>query len=171
MVVKRDSLLTPLGRAQLYFQEEKLIRIGFSDRPEPESFGVDTVIESSGDSFATEVKRQLTEYFEGTRTEFSVPLLLGGSLFSQRVLEALRKVPFGKTISYRDLALLSGTNASRAVGTVMRNNSIPIIIPCHRVIKQSGQIGGFSAPGGVDTKRRLLAFEQQVLQHGPKIFR
>ncbi len=82
--------------------------------------------------------------------------------FQQKVILATRAVGFGETVSYGELATRAGsTNAARAVGTVMANNDVPIIIPCHRVLASGGKIGGFSAPQGIDLKRRLLELEAQ----------
>ncbi len=81
--------------------------------------------------------------------------------FQQRVLTATREIGFGETISYGDLAARIGSpNAARAVGAVMASNHIPIIIPCHRVVGSRGELVGFSAPRGIDLKRRLLKMEQ-----------
>lgn len=80
--------------------------------------------------------------------------------FQQRVVAALRKVGYGETLSYAELADRAGNpNAARAVGTVMSSNRIPLLIPCHRVIGARGRLGGFSAPSGIELKRALLAME------------
>ena len=74
---------------------------------------------------------------------------------------ALRTVKYGKTVSYGDLARLIGNpKASRAIGSVMAQNPLPLIIPCHRVIKQDGSLGYFSGPGGVHTKQHMLKLEK-----------
>ena len=79
--------------------------------------------------------------------------------FQKRVIQACRAIPWGDTVSYGQLAEIAGSPAaSRAVGTVMAKNRFPLIVPCHRVCGSNG-IGGFSAPQGVDLKRRLLANE------------
>ena len=81
--------------------------------------------------------------------------------FQQRVLIATRGIGFGETISYGELAARVGSpNAARAVGAVMASNHIPIIIPCNRVVGSRGELVGFSAPRGIDLKRRLLKMEQ-----------
>jgi methylated-DNA-[protein]-cysteine S-methyltransferase len=90
-----------------------------------------------------------------------VPLdLEGRSAFQKRVYRALRGVAPGHTISYGELACAAGKrNAARAVGGAMARNPLPILIPCHRVVARGGGRGGFSAPGGLDTKAKLLAIE------------
>ncbi len=83
--------------------------------------------------------------------------------FQRKVILATRAVGFGETVSYGELAARAGSlNAARAVGTVMANNEVPIIIPCHRVLASGGRIDGFSAPQGIDLKRRLLELEAQA---------
>ena len=82
------------------------------------------------------------------------------TLFQQRVVATVSKIPHGRTLSYAQVAAQAGSpGAARAVGNVMANNRTPIVVPCHRVLASGGRWGGFSAPGGVDFKRRLLALE------------
>jgi methylated-DNA-[protein]-cysteine S-methyltransferase len=108
--------------------------------------------------FAGAIK-QLEEYFAGERTEFSVPLAAPGTPFQQRVWTELRKVGYGTTISYTELARRVGCPGSvRAVGGANGRNPICIIVPCHRVIGADGSLTGYSA--GVETKRWLLDFER-----------
>jgi len=107
-----------------------------------------------------ETKKQLTEYFERKRKVFDVPLNLSGTEFQLKVWEELRKIPYGETESYADIAKAIGNSkAVRAVGTAISKNPIPIIIPCHRVINSDGSIGGFS--GGVRVKEKLLHLEEK----------
>lgn len=104
---------------------------------------------------------ELKEYFAGQREDFTVPVDWSLTSGAQRsILATLHsEVPFGSTIGYGDLALLSGRTlgASRLVGTVMGSNPVAIVVPCHRVIEADGGIGGFG--GGVETKRWLLTLE------------
>lgn len=101
---------------------------------------------------------QLAAYFRGELTEFDLPLAPRGTDFQLRVWQELSKVPFGTTISYRELAERVGNaKASRAVGLANGRNPISIIVPCHRVIGSSGKLVGYG--GGVDRKRFLLAHE------------
>jgi methylated-DNA-[protein]-cysteine S-methyltransferase len=88
--------------------------------------------------------------------------LSAGTSFRRRVLEQCRRVPYGKTISYAALAAKAGSpGAARAVGNCMAGNRIPLLIPCHRVVSSGGKIGSFSAPGGVEMKRRILRLESK----------
>lgn len=101
---------------------------------------------------------ELFEYFRGERKKFTVKLDLEGTDFQKRVWKELQKIPYGKTCSYKDIAIkLNDPNASRAVGTANGKNPICIIIPCHRVIAQNGTLGGYS--GGLDKKIELLQIE------------
>ncbi len=104
---------------------------------------------------------QLVDYFEGSLKEFTVPYLLKVSPYRQKVLTELAKVPYGQTVTYRDLAIATGNpGAVRAVGSAMRTNPIVLIVPCHRVVKTDGTLGNYSA-GGPANKEWLLAFENQ----------
>jgi len=110
-------------------------------------------------------RRQLDEYFAHRRTAFDVPVdwsLSAG--FRRTVLQALADVPYGHVVTYRDLAERTGRpGASRAVGGAMASNPVPIIVPCHRVLRTGGGLGGYSGAGGLDTKRTLLALEGALL--------
>lgn len=112
----------------------------------------------SHDAF-DDVKRQLDEYFEGKRQDFSIPLAPIGTPFQQSVWKALGTVAYSTTCSYGAIAKQLGKpTASRAVGAANGANPIPIIIPCHRVIGSSGKLTGFG--GGLATKAWLLAHER-----------
>lgn len=106
--------------------------------------------------------RQLQAFASGEPVDFrQVEVDLGQvTAFRRRILKICRAIPYGKTLTYGQIASRAGSpGAARAVGTCMASNRIPLIIPCHRVIAGNGGLGGFSAPGGIATKRRLLAME------------
>ncbi|MCC6126760.1 MAG: methylated-DNA--[protein]-cysteine S-methyltransferase [Pirellulales bacterium] len=85
--------------------------------------------------------------------------------FRRKVLEHCRRIPYGKTMTYGELAARAGSpRAARAVGSCMARNRVPLVIPCHRVVPAGGRLGDYSAPGGVETKRRLLDMERQANQ-------
>ena len=100
---------------------------------------------------------QLQAYFAREITMFSLPLMPRGDVFQQRVCAAMCAIPYGETRTYGDLAR-DLNSMPQPVGNACGNNSIPIIIPCHRVVGTNG-LGGFSAPGGVETKVALLRIE------------
>lgn len=105
------------------------------------------------------------DYFNGRCVSFAdIPCdIPAESTFTGKVLRQCMKIPQGQTVSYLDLSKAIGSlDSSRAVATAMGKNTIPLVIPCHRVIYSSGQLGGYSAPGGVKLKQRLLAHEQST---------
>jgi methylated-DNA-[protein]-cysteine S-methyltransferase len=107
-----------------------------------------------------EVRRELDEYFQGDRRAFDLPLdwSLTSSQFRRRVLERTARIPYGGTASYRDVASAAGNErAVRAAGTALGANPIPIVVPCHRVLRTGGALGGYG--GGLDAKRYLLDLE------------
>ncbi len=105
-----------------------------------------------------EAARQLRNYFEGGRTDFSMALEMDGTDFQKETWTALRAVPFGATVSYGELARLVGRpKASRVVGAANHANPLPIVVPCHRVIGSDKSLTGFG--GGLETKLKLLALE------------
>jgi AraC family transcriptional regulator, regulatory protein of adaptative response / methylated-DNA-[protein]-cysteine methyltransferase len=114
-----------------------------------------------GDNSQLEMlRKQLAEYFNGTRKEFSVPLVYPGTVFQKAVWQELLKIPYGATRSYLELAtLLRKPEAVRAVAAANRMNRIAIIIPCHRVIGSDGNLIGYS--GGLERKIWLLEHEKR----------
>ena len=115
------------------------------------------------DSLLTEAVRQLRAYFDRDLKEFDLPLAPQGTPFQQRVWEQLRRIGYGETASYGEIAhrLGMGVAASRAVGTANGRNPIGIVIPCHRVIGAQGKLIGYA--GGMERKRYLLDLERDAL--------
>ncbi|WP_330347624.1 methylated-DNA--[protein]-cysteine S-methyltransferase [Streptomyces sp. NBC_00582] len=130
-----------------------LYMTGQRHRPAEESFG------PRDDTLFREAEDQLEAYFEGGLKEFTLPLRLdGGTPFQRTVWEQLRRIPYGETRSYGELAAFLGNpGASRAVGLANGKNPIGIIVPCHRVVGANGSLTGYG--GGLDRKQRLLDFE------------
>jgi methylated-DNA-[protein]-cysteine S-methyltransferase len=114
--------------------------------------------------FQRDLQARIVAYYEGEPVDFRTDPavgLNGESPFVHAVLSACREIAFGQTTTYSDLARKVGSpNAARAVGGVMAGNPIPLIIPCHRVLRTDGGLGGFSAPGGTTTKQRMLEHEK-----------
>lgn len=100
---------------------------------------------------------QLDEYFAGRRQRFDVPIALQGTAFQTKVWSMLYRIPFGKMVSYQQLAKALDRGCARSVGAANGANPLPIFVPCHRVIASDGSLGGYS--GGIDLKQRLLDLE------------
>jgi AraC family transcriptional regulator of adaptative response/methylated-DNA-[protein]-cysteine methyltransferase len=104
------------------------------------------------------LETQLGEYFAGTRQDFDLPIDMPGSAFQERVWDELRRIPYGETITYRELAERVGAAAAyRAVGRANGSNRVAIVVPCHRVNATGGGLGGYG--GGLPAKGALLALE------------
>ena len=114
--------------------------------------------EQNTNTLLQDAKSQLDDYFDGLRKNFDLPLEPPGTKFQQRVWSMMEQIPYGKTITYGEIAKALGSSA-RAVGTACGANPIPVIIPCHRVVA-ANDMGGYSGDGGVETKRALLNLER-----------
>ncbi len=123
------------------------------------------------DGRVAEVIAAATRYFDGEPVDFSDVAvdLSGQDAFFTRIYQALRQVKYGETTTYGALArdLGAGPEMARDVGVAMATNPVPLIIPCHRVLAAGGKVGGFSAPGGADSKMRMLRLEGVEVE-GPK---
>ncbi|WP_414504207.1 methylated-DNA--[protein]-cysteine S-methyltransferase [Streptomyces sp. NEAU-L66] len=150
---------TPVGPLTLVAAGEALSGLYMTDqrhRPPQETFGDPA---DPGEPPFAETITQLQAYFRGELTIFDLPLALHGTPFQRRVWAALCAIPYGETVSYGQLAeRLGAPSASRAVGLANGRNPVGIIIPCHRVVGANGSLTGYG--GGLDRKRRLLAFER-----------
>lgn len=179
MSVETASLVTPVGLLRLLAVDDHLTHLGFEGRFEgPSSLSTveppqATDPEPDGPSDPTgptvdAACRQLREYFARERREFDVPLAPRGTEFQLGVWEQLRRIPYGETVSYGDIAAALGLppGASRAVGLANGANPIAIIVPCHRVIGADGSLVGFG--GGLPRKRLLLELEAPSRQ--PSLF-
>ncbi len=110
-----------------------------------------------------EAFQQLNSYLSGKLKQFSIPLTFSGTTFTQHVLRILCTIPYGTTVTYRDVAATAGNSlAVRAVGMVNHRNSIPLFIPCHRVIGSDGSLTGYR--GGLALKKQLLELEKRFRQ-------
>lgn len=164
-VVRWDAFETPFGSTYAAVTGTGLARVSWRE-PEPAAFvkgleasyaGRPVVHDRRG---VAEAGRQLGEYFAGRRTRFDLPLdLTPVSEFDRRVLGVVLEIPSGGVLTYADVARRIGSpSAARAVGGAVGRNPVPIVIPCHRVVRSDGTLGGYSG-GGVGFKRRLLALE------------
>ena len=146
------TLSSPIGVISVAAEGDFLTNLVFdscvSDAKEGSSSVLDNVIS------------QLNEYFAGSRKSFDLPLKFYGTEFQNRVWRELQNIPYGMTISYKELAEKMGNiKACRAVGMANNKNPIPIIVPCHRVIGASGKLTGYA--GGLEVKKFLLELEQE----------
>ena len=150
---------SPIGPLRLAGDESALTWIGFTTGKNPQRPEPDWREDARPLAAAA---RQLREYFAGERRVFDLALAPQGTPFQLRVWDELRKIPYGETISYGELARRIGNpKASRAVGLANGANPIAIVIPCHRVIGSNGRLVGFG--GGLEMKETLLAFERGQL--------
>jgi methylated-DNA-[protein]-cysteine S-methyltransferase len=154
---------SPIGELLLAATDQGLVRVAF------ECEGLELVLESlaarvgprvlwAPDRLATAVS-QLEDYFGGTRRRFELPLDLRlSSGFRLTVLRHLEEIGYGRTESYTEVAVAAGNpRAVRAVGTACATNPLPVVVPCHRVLRSDGTLGGYL--GGLEVKRNLLALE------------
>ena len=140
-------LETPLGPLCIIAKAQRITAVRFSeDCTESADVPEDAV-------------SQIKEYFAGERTHFEIPLDPKGTEYQRRVWKAAEEIPYGETRTYEWIADKAG-GSPRSAGNALHRNPIPIIIPCHRVIRKDGSIGGYS--GGAEIKRFLLEHERRV---------
>ncbi|GGC63185.1 methylated-DNA--[protein]-cysteine S-methyltransferase [Hoyosella rhizosphaerae] len=161
--VAYNIIETPIGRLLLARTSRGLVRVAFDNE------NLDSVLESLAAQLSPRVMQvprklddiadQFSEYFAGNRTKFSVTLDFSLSTgFRQQVQQQLPTIAYGHTQSYKEVAASVGNpKAIRAVGTACATNPLPIVVPCHRVVRSDGSLGGYL--GGLDTKRTLLELE------------
>jgi methylated-DNA-[protein]-cysteine S-methyltransferase len=141
------SLHSPLGALTVSQEDDELVALDWG---------------WAGDQHETTLLRQaraqLHAYFDHELDAFDLPLAPAGTAFRLKVWDALRRIPFAATRTYGDIAGEVG-GCARSIGQANRNNPLPILIPCHRVVARNG-IGGFTAEGGIETKRFLLDHEE-----------
>lgn len=162
---------TPLGVLTAGAVDAGICLLAFPRRTEREREAVGRRLDAAAGTGASEhleqLRRELTAYFDRRLAEFTVPTLTHGTPFQERVWAALRRIPYGVTWSYEELATQVGApEGQRAVGHANGRNPIAIVIPCHRVINKSGKLGGYG--GELWRKQVLLRLESggQVLDFG-----
>jgi methylated-DNA-[protein]-cysteine S-methyltransferase len=137
---------SPVGHLTITATAEAVVSIGWGGEPT-----------DAAEPLLIDARRQLEAYFAGRLTRFDLPLKPAGSPFDQRVWEAMRRIPYGQTRTYGELAMAVGS-APRAIGGACGRNPIPIVIPCHRILAR-GRLGGYSGGTGLPTKTWLLELE------------
>jgi len=154
------TMASPVGVLKLIARDAGLSAILW-ENDDPKRVRVGELIAAPEHPVLTQTERELSEYFAGERTSFSVPLDASGTEFQKTAWAALLTIPYGETRSYGQLATQIGNpKASRAVGAANGRNPISIIVPCHRAIGSNGALTGFA--GGLEAKRYLLALEAGV---------
>ena len=155
---------SPFGPLTVATTEAGVVRVAYPDE------GADDVVDDlarrvsprvlSSPARLDEIRRQLDEYFASRRRTFDVAVdwRLTADGFTRRVLQATKRIPYGEVSTYREVAGKAGNErASRATGNALGSNPIPIVVPCHRVVRTGGGLGGYT--GGVDRKVTLLTIE------------
>lgn len=156
-VINRYRFNIGLVALTFYANDEKLLGIEVNNS---KHLGIEGVFLTKSNKIIDESIDQVREYISGERRSFDLPLDKQGNEFENKVYEELKKVKFGETITYKELASRVGKEeGSRAVGNALAKNKFPLIIPCHRVIKSDGSLGNYI--GGEKAKKALLDFEQQ----------
>ncbi len=147
--------VTPIGTLTAIYEGGIIRRVLF----EHETYSAAEIITDDTLPFAP----QMAEYFRGERRGFSLPISLSGTKFKLEVYEAVQRIPYGHTATYGEVALMAGyPRAMRAVGNVMHDTPVPVIIPCHRVVHQCRGKGAYR--GGMDAKNILLEMERRFAQ-------
>lgn len=160
------TIETPIGEMIAGATDEGICLLEFNDRKtSPEEYNdlkklLNTSVEDGENKHSKTLKKQLREYFQGRRKEFTIPLVTPGSAFQQTVWKELQSIPFGSTRSYHEQSVTLGNPDSiRAVANANGMNRIAILIPCHRVIGSDGRLVGYG--GGLRRKKWLLDHEKK----------
>jgi len=157
----RGSVPAPIGRVGVVVRNAKVVEVRF--RVPQRGWTADTSRDARSLQVLAQALKELQEYFRGVRRKFSVPTELDGTDFQVDAWNALSRIGFGHTATYKEQATSIGRPlATRAVGAANGRNPIPVILPCHRVVGADGSLTGFS--GGLDIKKWLLEHEQKVLK-------
>ncbi|MBC1936276.1 methylated-DNA--[protein]-cysteine S-methyltransferase [Listeria grandensis] len=156
MTLYVSEMESPLGTLYLGVSQRAVKYIAYDEATFLEN-EVDICLEEN--DVMRQLKKELQAFFDGERRDFSVPIEVHGTDFQMSVWEALRDIPYGELVSYKDIAERAGSpRAVRAVGQANRANRIPIIIPCHRVIQAGGKLGGYN---GSDVDRKIWLLNRE----------
>ena len=142
---------TKIGKLKIEYENDVLTGIAYTENEKEQGIRSE---------LSDKTVLQLEEYFDGRRKEFDIPIKLRGTEFQKKVWNELLKIPYGATVSYKDIAIKIGNpKACRAVGMANHKNPILIIVPCHRVINENNKLGCYAL--GLDLKRKLLELEKE----------
>jgi len=171
-IIYKKNIKSPLGDMIACASEDGVCFLDFVDRKNFEKLFYSMVNRLDGEiiellnkeskkpyDIIIRLEKELNEYFSGKRKEFTVPLIKTGTEFQNKVWDELIRIPYGKTISYKEEAeRINQKNAFRAVANANGKNKLSIIIPCHRVIANNGKLSGYG--GGIDKKEFLISLEK-----------
>jgi len=145
---------SPIGRLVVRGEAENITQIAVCEEDLPQEYG----------GFPQQYREELIRYFKGELKEFGIPICPKGTEFQHRVWDALRRIPYGETRSYREIAeeACGSGNYARAVASAAHRNPVLILIPCHRMIGANGSLTGFAA--GLSVKKYLLELERSILE-------
>ncbi|ATZ21622.1 methylated-DNA--[protein]-cysteine S-methyltransferase [Mesoplasma tabanidae] len=162
----KQHIDTDLGQMIVISDEKKLFLLEFADKKNlnEEILTLENEFNCKVEEKITKISKKIDKeiklYFKGELKEFETPFLMRGTKFQKLVWSELLKIPYGKTISYKELATRIGNDkASRAVANANAKNKIVVLIPCHRIINTNKGLGGYSC--GIEKKQKLLALENQ----------
>lgn len=166
MEIYYTSINSIIGDIRIAFTDKEIIRLSLPNE-DMKSF-----LKNLNKDYRTIIKmevcpkiyeEEINKYLKGKLKEFNIPILLKGTQFQMEVWNEIRKIPYGQTRTYKEIAIaIKRDKAYRAVGQACNRNPIPLIIPCHRVIGSNGEMTGFG--GGIDLKGRLLKMEQRIIK-------
>lgn len=167
MSISYDQMSSPIGPLTLMTHENRLIRIDFGTIEQVQTkvmtylSNIGTSIDFKATTIEHAIKQELNEYFLKQRFDFSIEHVFHGTHFQRDVWQALLRIPYGETVSYKQIAEWVGRpKAARAVGGAVNKNPFSIVVPCHRVIGANGQLVGYG--GGIERKLFLLDHEKEA---------
>lgn len=148
--ISKLTIKTPIGLLEITATDEAIVGVKPVNHEE----------NTAANDLAQKCKDEFEEYFAGKRESFDLPLKGEGTDFQKQVWEQLKRIPYGETRTYGEVAKMMGKpKASRAIGMANHNNPILILVPCHRVIGADGSLTGYAA--GIEAKKYLLDFEKK----------
>lgn len=160
----QNEITTPLGLMTALVNDKGLYYLQFSDKTNHRSINRieklnNMSIKQESHFYHERIQSQLNEYFFQGRPDFNLPMILSGTNFQKEIWDSLQRIPYGLTSTYQKIANeVAAPKAFRAVGTAVGANPIMIIVPCHRVVRLNGQLGGYA--GGLTRKMELLKLEK-----------
>jgi methylated-DNA-[protein]-cysteine S-methyltransferase len=169
MSTRHTVVSTQLGDLTLVANGEALTGVYFAHhwtRPSASTFG--KRVDAADDDLFTGAATQLAEYLTGDRTAFELPIAWHGDEVQERVWRLLAEIPYGKTVTYGELAITLGDVTAKEVGQAVGRNPLSIVVPCHRVVGKDGKLTGYA--GGLKRKQFLLELEEPAEEQAQRLF-